>query len=410
MFESAYENKPLGSVISDHVGGGTPSRQVDSYWKGDIPWASVKDFPESTGMLIETEEHISRAGLYASASNLIPVGTPLVCTRMAVGRAAMPLMPVAINQDVKALFPAPSVSPAYLLRVLQFVRPKAEARAVGSTVKGIRISEYLSIPTPLAPTSAQPVISQILDTVDTAIRETEAIIAKLKFIKQGLLQDLLTRGIDENGELRPPHYEAAHLYKESPLGWIPKKWTESCIEQSCEVHNNLRLPIASEIREKMQGPYPYYGPTGILDYINEFRVDGKYVLIGEDGDHFLKFADWPMTQLVSGRFNVNNHAHLLKGRLCMTEWIDLWFKHRDITLWLTRQGAGRFKLNKASLLALKVGLPSRREQEAICSVVHSYESRTATELESLAKLSNQKAGLMDDLLTGRVHVTSLLSE
>jgi hypothetical protein len=63
----------------------------------------------------------------------------------------------------------------------------------------------------------------VLDTLDTAIHETEAIIAKLKAVKQGLLHDLLTRGIAANGELRPPQAEAPHLYKASPLGWIPKE-------------------------------------------------------------------------------------------------------------------------------------------------------------------------------------------
>jgi hypothetical protein len=72
---------------------------------------------------------------------------------------------------------------------------------VGSTVKGIRIQDYLDIKTPIADTDAQPFIACILDTLDTAIHETEAIIAKLRAVKQGLLHDLLTRGIDANGEL-----------------------------------------------------------------------------------------------------------------------------------------------------------------------------------------------------------------
>ena len=62
----------------------------------------------------------------------------------------------------------------------------------------------------------------------------------------------------------------------------------------------------------MQGAYPYYGPTSVLDFISEHRLDGEYVLIGEDGDHFLKYSKWNMTQLVSGKFNVNNHAHVMR--------------------------------------------------------------------------------------------------
>ncbi|WP_298236095.1 restriction endonuclease subunit S, partial [uncultured Azohydromonas sp.] len=179
MSEKAYTPRPLRTAVSDHVGGGTPPRQVPSYWKGNIPWASVKDFPEQAGVITDTQEHISLAGLNASASNVIPAGTPLVCTRMAVGRAAMPSVPIAINQDVKALFLAAGVSVAYLLKLLQFVQPRAEALAVGSTVKGIRIQDYLNIDVPIAETNAQPIIAAVLDTLDTAIHETEAIIAKL---------------------------------------------------------------------------------------------------------------------------------------------------------------------------------------------------------------------------------------
>ncbi len=76
-------------------------------------------------------------------------------------------------------------------------------------------------------------IADILATLDTAIHETDAIIAKLKVIKQGLLHDLLTRGIDANGEMRPPQAEALHLYKGSPLGWIPKEWEIEPVARIC---------------------------------------------------------------------------------------------------------------------------------------------------------------------------------
>ncbi|UZM12442.1 restriction endonuclease subunit S [Pseudomonas kielensis] len=218
MSESLYEKRPLRDAVERHTGGGTPPRQVASYWKGNIPWASVKDFPEQEGVIFDTEEHISSAGLHASASNLIPEKTPLVCTRMAVGRAALPVIPVAINQDVKALFPAPGVSAEYLLKLMQHIRPLAEGKAVGSTVKGIRVQDYLDIPVPLAPQNAQPVIAQILCTLDDAISKTNTIIKKLKAIKQGLQHDLLIRGIGANGELRPPR--AKHLSYTRNRHWV----------------------------------------------------------------------------------------------------------------------------------------------------------------------------------------------
>ncbi len=321
--------------------------------------------------------------------------------------------PAVCSNFFKTLRPDRRVAePRFLWRKLMWFYRQPTLLTFQQQTTGIinlKFEEYLNatieVPADLA---EQRVIAQLLDTLDTAIRETEALIDKLKAVKQGLLHDLLTRGIDANGQLRPPQSEAPQLYKESPLGWIPREWEASTVGDCCDVHNNLRLPIASEVREKMQGEYPYYGPTGPLDHIKEYRIDGTYTLIGEDGDHFLKFESKPMTQLVSGRFNVNNHAHLLKGRNCLTEWIDVWFRHRDITLYLTRQGAGRFKLNKAGLLHLLIALPSQDEQQAICTTVAQQEARITAEVECRAKLLCQKAGLMDDLLTGRVRVTPLL--
>jgi len=98
--------------------------------------------------------------------------------------------------------------------------------AVGSTNSHTRATpkETLKWFVPEVPRTEQKKIAQVFDTLDTAIHETEAIIGKLKAVKQGLLHDLLTRGIDANGELRPPQSEAPHLYKESPLGWISREW------------------------------------------------------------------------------------------------------------------------------------------------------------------------------------------
>ena len=125
----------------------------------------------------------------------------------------------------------------------------------------------------------------------------------------------------------------------------------------------------------MQGEYPYYGPTGILDHLNEYRVEGQYALIGEDGDHFLKFDTWNMTHLLRGRFNVNNHAHLLRGtESCRTEWIFQYFKHRDITPFLSRQGSGRLKLQKAILERVPISIPPLPEQEAILEFLRGIDS------------------------------------
>ena len=229
------------------------------------------------------------------------------------------------------------------------------------------ISEFNKIKIFVPDFNEQTQIASILSKADKAIEQTENLIAKYQRIKTGLMQDLLTKGIDENGNIRS---EQTHKFKTEKGLRLPEEWKVDIVEKYCVIHNNLRKPISSLERFEKKGIYPYYGATGIIDYINEYRVEGKFVLIGEDGDHFLKFDKQNMTHLVNGKFNVSNHAHILSGKEnCLTEWIHYFYCNRDITYYLTRQGAGRFKLNKAALLNLPMFKPDVNEQRRIIDVI-----------------------------------------
>ena len=191
-------------------------------------------------------------------------------------------------------------------------------------------------------------------------------------------------------------------FKSTEVGVVPQDW--NVVEVGCayEICNNLRLPINRSIREQMSGPYPYYGPTGIQGWINECRVEGEYALIGEDGDHFLKWRHQTMTQLVGGKFNVNNHAHLVRGTRNLTEWFAIFFSNRDVSNYLTRQGAGRFKLTKASLLKMPVALPpTLAEQVAIAGALSDADAWIESLEQLIAKKRQIKHGAMQELLTGR---------
>jgi len=258
--------------------------------------------------------------------------------------------------------------------------------------------------------SEQTTIARILSKVDEAIAQTEQLIAKYTRIKTGLMQDLLTKGIDEHGNLRS---EQTHEFKDSPLGRIPKEWEcELLGENNIELHNNKRKPISSKERANMIGDYPYYGATGIIDMLNVYKVDGEFVLFGEDGDHFLKWVYQEQTILTNGKFNVSNHAHIVKGTSkCSNKWIHYFFCHRDITYYLTRQGAGRFKLNKASLLSLPILIPkSKTEQESIILRIEQLNEYSDELKNKLSKLQSLKTGLMQDLLSGKVRIKHLIKE
>lgn len=159
----------------------------------------------------------------------------------------------------------------------------------------------------------------------------------------------------------------------------PSGWILTTVGKACCIRNDLRLPISKEERAKMPGCYPYYGPTGELDRLSEYRIEGTFALIGEDGDHFLDFENKPQTLLVSGRFNVNNHAHVIASTEdCSAEWFYNYFRHRSLISSLTRQGAGRYKLNKAALEKLPILLPPQAEQDEINSRIRDWDTAIQT--------------------------------
>lgn len=200
-------------------------------------------------------------------------------------------------------------------------------------------------------------------------------------------------------------------YKQTEVGVIPEDWKVASVGQAFEICNNLRMPLSQAVRNRMVGPFPYYGPTSIQGYINEYRVEGEYALIGEDGDHFLKWQDQPMTQLVCGRFNVNNHAHLIIGTKNRTAWFYYYFSHRDLTPYLTRQGAGRFKLTKSTLVQIPCALPpTKAEQEAIAEALSDADVFIESLEQLLAKKRQLKQGAMQELLTGKKRLPGFSGE
>jgi type I restriction enzyme, S subunit len=182
---------------------------------------------------------------------------------------------------------------------------------------------------------------------------------------------------------------------------VPLGWTMTTVGNACTIRNELRLPLAVEVRNGMKGSYPYYGPTGILDFITEYRVEGDFVLIGEDGDHFLDTDTKPQTIRVSGQFNVNNHAHIIgSGPDCDVDWFFYFFQHRDIFHSLTRQGAGRFKLTKAALVRLPILLPPLLEQKTIVQILRTWDEAIETSSRIIALRRRQQLALTHQLVFG----------
>lgn len=159
------------------------------------------------------------------------------------------------------------------------------------------------------------------------------------------------------------------------------EFIECRLDDIAEIHNYKRRPLNSRERENMQGQYPYYGASGIFDYLNDYIFDGEYVLISEDGEN-LKSRKTPIAFKVNGKFWVNNHAHIVKGKEeLINEFIVYYFANLDLNPFVT--GAVQPKLNKENLLSIPIFMPKKPEiRNQFVSVLKSIDDKIENNLST----------------------------
>lgn len=407
------------------VGGGTPSREVPSFWRGSIPWVTPGEVSgNTTKLLLNTNEHISPSGLTGSGANLLPARALMVTTRATLGARVINAVPMATNQGFKSIVFKQAEDPDFYFHLFEKVKSELVRRASGTTFLEISGAEFGSIAVPSPARGEKGRITEILDTLDTAIHETEAIIAKLKAVKQGLLHDLLTRGIDANGELRPPQAEAPHLYKASALGWTPKQWVVSPLRKVGEFMNGLNKPkhaFGSGTRfVNISDVYPdYLDASGLgrvqttANDLNRFRLEPGDVVMDRssvklEGVGYPSVFEGDIEPVVFCGFIIRLRLNDLKATvpryLCL-QMRDAMFRNEVFKI---ATGGANINVNQAALKDLLIVVPENEEQRCVVSRERAVDERLIREIESLRKMEFKKRGLMDDLLTGRVRVTPLL--
>lgn len=159
------------------------------------------------------------------------------------------------------------------------------------------------------------------------------------------------------------------------------EFIECRLDDIAEIHNYKRRPLNSRERENMQGQYPYYGASGIFDYLNDYIFDGEYVLISEDGEN-LKSRNTPIAFKVNGKFWVNNHAHIVKGKEdLINDFLVYYFANLNLNPYVT--GAVQPKLNKENLLSIPIHLPrDKKIRNKFISVLKSLDEKIQNNLET----------------------------
>ena len=251
------------------------------------------------------------------------------------------------------------------------------------------------------PKTTQIAIANFLDQktaqIDEAIAIKEQQIALLKERKQNIVQKAVTQGLNPNAPM-----------KDSGLDWIgqvPKNWKLMALRYAFIFKNNKRHPLSAVERETRQGVYPYYGASGIIDYVNDYIFDEELILIAEDGANLLSKST-PLAFVTSGKYWVNNHAHILKPKYPgFRYWAEL-LSSLDYTVFIT--GAAQPKLSRENLGSVTVPVPPSEEINAIIEYIESiapdFEKAIDLQNEEIEKLKEYKTSLINSAVTGKIKV------
>ena len=188
-------------------------------------------------------------------------------------------------------------------------------------------------------------------------------------------------------------------YKPSPLGIIPEDWEVKRLGEVCTFLDSQRVPIKDADRVRMKGKYPYYGASGIIDYVNDYLFDDDLILLGEDGANIINRST-PLAFLVSGKVWVNNHAHVLKAKDQYNRYFVCHYLE-SLTYDKYNTGTAQPKLNREICESIPVLIPNKDEQNKIATILQLWDTAIEKQTILIDQLILRKRGLMQQLLTGK---------
>jgi len=360
----------LGDVC-EIVSGSTPRTNNPELWNGGIKWVTPAELSDDSYFVHDTERYISEeAGLKP-----MPAGTVLLSSRAPIGKVAIAAVPMCCNQGFKNLICSEGIHNRYLYRWLKSQTAYLNSLGRGATFKEVSRQIVADVEIPLPPLDVQKRIADILDQVAAIIEKRKAQIVKLDLLVKAKFVDMFGDPVL------------------NPMGWEVEIFSEIC-----ENLNSRRIPITASDRK--DGQYPYYGASGIIDYVDGYIFDEDLLLISEDGANLLARVT-PIAFSVYGKIWVNNHAHVLRfaenaTRLYVENRINL----IDISDSVT--GSAQPKLNQANLNAMLIPMPPIELQHQFADFVRQVEKSKAQMQQGLGKLELLYKSLMQKCFAGEM--------
>ncbi len=297
----------LGNICS-FQSGGTPAKGNAEYFNGNIPWVTTTALNGSKIDEKDAVDWITEKAINETAAKIVPSNSIMVGTRVGVGKVAINVVDMSTSQDIISLLNIDETvwSKEFLCKFLQGKNTYLTSQARGATIKGIKIDVLANLELPNIALYQQRHISEIIDRVRLLI------IARKQELQK--LDDLIkARFVEMFGD---------------PVR-NSKGWRMMRFDSICENLDSRRKPITSSEREA--GEYPYYGASGIVDYVADYIFDEDILLVSEDGANLL-LRSTPIAFSVSGKVWVNNHAHVVRfNDMGLQKYIEVVFSMIDIS-------------------------------------------------------------------------------
>lgn len=403
--------------IGDVISGGTPSTTNPDFWNGEIPFITPLDLSKNGGAYISNvQRYITEKGLNNSSSNLLPPNSLAISSRAPIGYLSLCKASFVTNQGCKSINFNKNQSPIFHYYNFQLYVNEMKRYGVGTTFSEISKGDLcrlkVNVPEDIV---IQENIAQILTTCDKVIEQTEAVIAKCKAIKQGMLHDLFTRGLDKNGKLRPTPAEAPELYKESELGLIPKDWdvkhlnevvdisVSNIDKKSYENEQSIRLCNYMDVysNEYITSLLDFMNATANQNQINRFSIEKGDVIITKDSESPDDIGVPSVVQENLSNVVCGYHLALLKPKKIFGFFLAKQLSMFDINRYLANRanGSTRFGLTLHVIESMPILYPlSKLEQKLIFSRLQSIDVKIQAEEKILKKYKDVKTGLMNRLL------------
>jgi type I restriction enzyme S subunit len=411
-----WEVKTIGE-LAIHIGSGvTPTGGSDVYTASGVTFIRSQNVTND-GLLLDDVAFIdNKTHDRMKGSEIFAFDVLLNITGASIGRCCyLPsgLGSTNVNQHVCAIrLPTANKADAkYLASVLaspigqnQIFRLNAGGNREGLNYQQLRV---FRIPWP--PMEYRAGIARILTTVDNLIEKTEALIAKYQAVKQGLMNDFFTRGIDAKGRVRPNQTDAPDLYMQSDLGWIPKEWWVATIGDLFDKrteHGREGLPVMSivmrdglversSVDRRVESNLPPHGHALVLK--DDIAYNMMRMWQGVLGRATFDCLVSPAYVVLKPKNTINTRfaAFLFSDKRSIQ-------KFRQFS-----QGVvdDRLRLYFHDLVHIPFAVPtSLDEQEEIARRIEACNNRISTEKTVLAQYQCLRLGLMQDLLTGKVRV------